>query len=623
MPLILTHRLANRNAFGIRWATITLMPSAKIHPDAPPALSIPSSIPLTVKSGSAARRAYELDARVEGQLRQRLLSEYQAVGKTMRPSLWMRVKVRRPGEEMASQVRQDEQALIQWVNSELKGATISMSATTKAITSGADFGLPGTIDLAFIGKEVWSWFKSEKNSIQRIDKGALLEAGKEMVKEMAEALDCKESVITSVVDNIPFLGYCYNTLKVVDCGASILVTAYYRNKSVQRFEDSISVIEQEALRAVIGLEHRTMALYGYDMAASAAKAATNPFGISGLVGIPLAVAKVVIKIYLLVRLSLKVGEVSERLTAGTLTLEDIRDVPLLGLILPHLKTADTLAKLGVLPPGWRNATTALETNRQLQQLKAALEKEEQGLLKRDLLFCMPSDSYLSRPNVWEKEIKHLQRLYRDTNFYLFEEKWHLYRGEEQIYEPPPITQYQEVKKYAKQKALIVKKFLVDKVAPPLKKLANAAADVDWLELFRLTVSTMPTFNVTSAVYATIQRERTDIVAAYQQVRRELPSGRLEAPAATTPAPTDPPQPPDLVAEALALQSIKSIPHELGMTPDTVETPKIEGEVTVSDPDFELKIAYQSEQLARTPIRINNSTGNWRTAQFVLEDVEDV
>ena len=414
--------------------------------------AVPHSVPLFVnpsrKGGPAAAERVLAYERAIAPETAALTSQYKKEGKALdmkgnlRPSLQMRLWVHR-GDPKSS-MEMDRAHLVVWMNEELKGKQLQMGGFTKVVSGGTEILIPA----AFATKSIVDLCKG------KVITDNLSEGIKDIALDISKVagVEIAPKFFESLVDNMVVIGVAYNVIKSAGLTVVLIMDAWERSKAKQALMSSFSVIEEEALMAGVTCYNKDIAKSATGIVTSLTKGTGSALGVGGAVGLAVAGVEFIIWLVLAVIEFVRVREANNALQSGNLTIETMRKVPTLGLILPHLSTADPLSIMGILPPGWRLALKEHSPVISILRVKAA----QNQTFSQSLNEFTSADDFM-KSNPWDDEQRRIVYLLWETNYHLYDQKYELYEsdGKTLVYKAPPVSNYQKIKEWAKQKALPV------------------------------------------------------------------------------------------------------------------------------------------------------------------------
>ena len=273
---------------------------------------------------------------------------------------------------------------------------------------------------------------------------------------VSEISDIAEAVVTS----IPFLGSIISAVKLVIQGFKLgkLIYEMAQIKKIQ--ETSFSVLESLTTSAILVHQEEKAILSGEDLAGSGLSSLASLAGLGVFASIGKYLVMTVTKVVLQILRLLEVRQLNSALQTGTVTPELLADTTLLSLHLPHLRGADTLTILGVLPPGWRrDGDMASKIQDALNTIAAIPEDDtianrsdvavligalhwEQPTMYRPATASKPKSAYPLQPapampatNGWHAEYKRVLKVLEESDKYLHPQIWRLYQNATVLHEP--------------------------------------------------------------------------------------------------------------------------------------------------------------------------------------------
>ena len=347
--------------------------------------------------------------------------------------------------------------LLTWMNDQLKGTQLHIGKFTAAATSVTHTSIPIAIlatDITIVEEDI------RKSGIQ-LGSDEILQPANSMANEIAEVAGGEGAleVLDTLVTSVPFLGLLFKGMKAAGLTTLIIMTAWERSKSKNQLETSCSVIEQVGLEAVISCDDKDIADKGADLATALVGMAGAATTVGGLISLPISATKFVVKLVLLIRERLAIDAANQTISAGKINDDLLKKHPVLGLTLPHLSGINAFCML-VLPPGYTNEHSGLK------RLKLEAKKLGNSWMRETLNNLDPFDKDFVNSR-WVEDFNRVARLLTRTNYYLYDEKWLLHQYDAKtkewtlVYEAPPITIFQQLKKYLKGKALAAKDTLKD------------------------------------------------------------------------------------------------------------------------------------------------------------------
>ncbi len=222
---------------------------------------------------------------------------------------------------------------------------------------------------------------------------------------IAEVIDLKDLVsglveaAKMVVDSIPLLGTIVAAVKLTVKGVSLLLLAKEAYDVCMAKKSSFSLLEINVNGAITSYQQEKAIQIGKDMANITATGVSAAFGGGSVVSIATKLVDLVAKVAAAIYRAYQIWKINAKIRNRTpLTLQDLRDAPILGLHLPYLNGVDALALLGVAPVGWQ---ASADKDGILRALNAAVT---QGVL-RDT-----DKGWLTSPLQWND----LQTRYRSS-----------------------------------------------------------------------------------------------------------------------------------------------------------------------------------------------------------------
>lgn len=337
-------------------------------------------------------------------------------------------------------------ALLQWMNDNLKDAELEMGKVTAGITATTHIAIPGLLlakDAALVAKDLAT---EGKNLVTSAPQKAI-----NVAAELAQVLGADIAAVSSSIDVLgilPFVSPIFNLCAAAGYTTFIIMTAWNKIQSQSQQATSCSVIEQVGLEAVIRCDNADIADKSAALAKSLVSVAAAPTGLAGAITLPMTAVHFVVKYVLLIKEIIDVRKANAQIANGQIDDALLKKHPVLGLTLPHLRGVDALALLGILPLGWTKDHPGLKRLR--QEARKPENRWIYNALWKTNLFNRPNSAI---DDVWREDFDRVVRLMMVTNYHLYEERFVLVKrsSKKSLYVAPPVTRWQEVKQFIKQK----------------------------------------------------------------------------------------------------------------------------------------------------------------------------
>jgi hypothetical protein len=354
----------------------------------------------------------------------------------IRPCLLLQLALQSASKYSPTKKQENEKALITWINDNLGGEKTIFTITPET-RAGEKIALH---------RESRKWKSSvdklsEQEAVQSEIATVVQDSGKvksnvdELVNAITEVTrgtldssigDVKDAV-SSVVSSIPMLGTIVAgaklILKVVDL-AGLVYEAY---KISEAKGNTISQVEFEVLEAVQSFQKKRGVVGVKDLIARAAGTVSAALGVGVASEAATRSADLLINIILKTLHFLEMRKTNEVLQKSSLTIEKLRSLPTLGLHLPHLTGIDTLALLGILPPGWQTGSQKVDIQERLKEISSGpsehVTSEELVWLKTSLNWTR--ESPIEKSNPWYEEYYRIVYMLEKTDKYLNTQGWRL------------------------------------------------------------------------------------------------------------------------------------------------------------------------------------------------------
>ncbi len=363
------------------------------------------------------------------------------VGQMLRPSQQLKIWA-----NYGDTAQDHKDALLKWMNDNLKDAELNMGKVTAGITATTQIAIPGLLlakDAALVARDL---AKEGKNLVTSAPQKTV-----HVAAELAQVLGADIAAVSSSIDVlgiVPFVSPIFNLCAAAGYTTFIIMTAWNKIQSQSQHATSCSVIEQVGLEAVIACDNADIADKSASLAKSLISVAAAPTGLAGAITLPMSAVHFVVKYVLLIKEIIDVRKANEQIARGQIDDELLKKHPVLGLTLPHLRGVDALALLGILPLGWTQDHPGLKRLR--QEARKPQNRWIYNALWQTNLF---NRKQITVGDGWVADFERVVRLMMVTNYHLYEERFVLVKRSsgESLYVAPPVTRWQEVKQFIKQK----------------------------------------------------------------------------------------------------------------------------------------------------------------------------
>jgi len=363
------------------------------------------------------------------------------VGQMLRPSQQLKIWA-----NYGDTAQDHKDALLKWMNDNLKDAELNMGKVTAGITAATQIAIPGLLlakDAALVARDL---AKEGKNLVTSAPQKTV-----HVAAELAQVLGADIAAVSSSIDVlgiVPFVSPIFNLCAAAGYTTFIIMTAWNKIQSQSQHATSCSVIEQVGLEAVIACDNADIADKSASLAKSLISVAAAPTGLAGAITLPMSAVHFVVKYVLLIKEIIDVRKANEQIARGQIDDELLKKHPVLGLTLPHLRGVDALALLGILPLGWTQDHPGLKRLR--QEARKPQNRWIYNALWQTNLF---NRKQITVGDGWVADFERVVRLMMVTNYHLYEERFVLVKRSsgESLYVAPPVTRWQEVKQFIKQK----------------------------------------------------------------------------------------------------------------------------------------------------------------------------
>ena len=363
------------------------------------------------------------------------------VGQMLRPSQQLKIWA-----NYGDTAQDHKDALLKWMNDNLKDAELNMGKVTAGITATTQIAIPGLLlakDAALVARDL---AKEGKNLVTSAPQKTV-----HVAAELAQVLGADIAAVSSSIDVlgiVPFVSPIFNLCAAAGYTTFIIMTAWNKIQSQSQHATSCSVIEQVGLEAVIACDNADIADKSASLAKSLISVAAAPTGLAGAITLPMSAVHFVVKYVLLIKEIIDVRKANELIAAGQIDDDLLKKHPVLGLTLPHLRGVDALALLGILPLGWTQDHPGLKRLR--QEARKPQNRWIYNALWQTNLF---NRKQITVGDGWVADFERVVRLMMVTNYHLYEERFVLVKRSsgESLYVAPPVTRWQEVKQFIKQK----------------------------------------------------------------------------------------------------------------------------------------------------------------------------
>jgi len=350
--------------------------------------------------------------------------------------------------------RQHREAVFAWMNANLKDARLTMGKFSYGVTTTTTTFAP----YLFLSADIVRLSVDLENALEKhggvtaLIKDYALPKGASFAMDLAKTIGSDEATVWGalgdLITNVPLLGSVVGALKVVGFSFFVALDTYRMVSARNRRETSCSAIEALALDAVVTCYSRELiddVTSLVQASLSTASAATG--GIAGVVGMSVSAVKLVVKTTLLVTRLIGSLKANQKIAAGQIDEALLADFPLLALALPHLPEVGVLEVLGVLPLGYDARHPGLARLRQKLMQPEGLQMLT-ALNEMDIYGTAPS----ALPALWRADFDRVLKLMEDTDHLLFDQPFSLVGEDgEPLYTAPPMTRWQEIKKWGKDK----------------------------------------------------------------------------------------------------------------------------------------------------------------------------
>ncbi|MBX7235664.1 MAG: hypothetical protein K1X65_14855 [Caldilineales bacterium] len=363
------------------------------------------------------------------------------VGQMLRPSQQLKIWA-----NYGETAQDHKDALLKWMNDNLKDAELEMGKVTAGITAATHIAIPGLLlakDAALVAKDI---AKEGKDLVTSAPQKTI-----NVVTELAQVLGADIAAVSSSIDVlgiVPFVAPIFNLCAAAGYTTFIIMTAWNKIQSQSQHATSCSVIEQVGLEAVIRCDNADIADKSAALAKSLVSVAAAPTGLAGAITLPMSAVHFVVKFVLLIKEIIDVRAANEQIAKGQIDNDLLKKHPVLGLTLPHLQGVDALALLGILPLGWTQDHPGLKRLRQ-----EARKPENRWIYNALWQINLFNRKEITIDDVWREDFERVVRLMMVTNYHLYEERFVLVKrsSRKSLYVAPPVTRWQEVKQFIKQK----------------------------------------------------------------------------------------------------------------------------------------------------------------------------
>lgn len=363
------------------------------------------------------------------------------VGQRLRPSQQLKIWA-----NYGETAQDHKDALLKWMNDNLKDAELEMGRITTGITAATHIAIPGLLlakDAALVAKDLAT---EGKNLVTGAPQKTI-----HVATELAQVLGADIAAVSSSIDVlgiVPFVGPIFNLCAAAGYTTFIIMTAWNKIQSQSQHATSCSVIEQVGLEAVIRCDNADIADKSAALAKSLVSVAAAPTGLAGAITLPMSAVHFVVKYVLLIKEIIDVRTANEQIAKGQIDNDLLKKHPVLGLTLPHLRGVDALALLGILPLGWTQDHPGLKRLRQ-----EARKPENRWIYNALWQINLFNRKQITIDDVWREDFDRVVRLMMVTNYHLYEERFVLVKrsSRKSLYVAPPVTRWQEVKQFIKQK----------------------------------------------------------------------------------------------------------------------------------------------------------------------------
>ncbi len=519
------------------------MPEAAIKTDTRPTSAAPA--PLVVLTGAerasaraqgeriAARRA----EKEKGNLRLGGAAGAAAAGGVM--AAGQVDQMLRPSQQLKiwanyGETAQDHKdALLKWMNDNLKDAELEMGKVTAGITAATHIAIPGLLlakDAALVAKDIATEGKDLVTSAPQ--------KTVHVATELAQVLGADIAAVSSSIDVlgiVPFVAPIFNLCAAAGYTTFIIMTAWNKIQSQSQHATSCSVIEQVGLEAVIRCDNADIADKSAALAKSLVSVAAAPTGLAGAITLPMSAVHFVVKFVLLIKEIIDVRAANEQIAKGQIDNDLLKKHPVLGLTLPHLRGVDALALLGILPLGWTQDHPGLKRLRQ-----EARKPENRWIYNALWQINLFNRKQITINDAWREDFDRVVRLMMVTNYHLYEERFVLVNrsSRKSLYVAPPVTRWQEVKQFIKQKFMGSKGKTTEETNAAVKEAGAQLADNAPRDPKQEQADLQQQINDRGGDAASLFAEKT--MYAFQETAREIAGdsdGGEEPPAAQGPIAT--------------------------------------------------------------------------------------
>lgn len=442
-----------------------------ISPDAARWLQKPTSI------GGAGRRV--------GQLAPMAATGRGHLDGKPRPSLLLQLEMQEITEITPFHKAEHEALFVAWLNATLRGAmfSIGIPEAKEELEEVKDqiTDLEGAISKVFEegagGGEAAEIAKLSADDPEKVGEavGELFKEIGGVFKDSITDLKDVKAAAESVTSSIPMLGTITAGVKLIFKGIQLGLLVHEAYKIYKAEGNSFSLIERETLGSILAFQKKEAANIGKDMATTAATGAGAAFGAGAAVDVGVKLVDLLMNIVMKIIHLLEIRKANAALKTGSLTLEQLRTLPTLGLHLPHLEGVDTLTLLGVLPPGWRVSSKAQQIRDKLNEIiigkrGATVRSTDKGWLTSALkwddpksIYQPPDDSGLGGSasaaaaaatkeyNPWYPEYTRIVYMLEKTDKYLNTQNWKLYKGSTLLHDPATTGFIERAKEKVKER----------------------------------------------------------------------------------------------------------------------------------------------------------------------------
>lgn len=388
------------------------------------------------------------------------------VGQMLRPSQQLKIWA-----NYGETAQDHKDALLKWMNDNLKDAELEMGKVTAGITAATHIAIPGLLlakDAALVAKDIATEGKDLVTSAPQ--------KTVHVAAELAQVLGADIAAVSSSIDVlgiVPFVAPIFNLCAAAGYTTFIIMTAWNKIQSQSQHATSCSVIEQVGLEAVIRCDNADIADKSAALAKSLVSVAAAPTGLAGAITLPMSAVHFVVKFVLLIKEIIDVRAANEQIAKGQIDNDLLKKHPVLGLTLPHLRGVDALALLGILPLGWTQDHPGLKRLRQ-----EARKPENRWIYNALWQINLFNRKQITIDAAWREDFDRVVRLMMVTNYHLYEERFVLVNrsSRKSLYVAPPVTRWQEVKQFIKQKFMGSKGKTTEETNAAVKEAGEQLAD---------------------------------------------------------------------------------------------------------------------------------------------------